>query len=208
MKPHPALVSEIALPLFPLHTVLFPGGVLTLRIFEARYLDMVSACLKQDNGFGVCLIRSGSEVGQAADIYETGTLTKITGWTQREDGLLGITCRGEQRFRIRSQAPWPNGLLTGTVEMLSDAPEQSAPARFQMLIELFKELNERTGYHPPETLQKTTQANWLSYRLAEVLPVELPEKQKLLEVDDALQRLEIIAAILGSASNTSQDVEK
>lgn len=208
MKPHPALVSEIALPLFPLHTVLFPGGVLTLRIFEARYLDMVSACLKQDNGFGVCLIRSGSEVGQAADIYETGTLTKITDWTQREDGLLGITCRGERRFRIRSPTLRPNRLLTGAVDILPDMPEQPVPAQFQMLIELFKELNERTGYLPPETLQKTTQANWLSYRLAELLPVDLPEKQTLLEIDDALQRLELIAAILGSASNTSQDVEK
>jgi len=202
-------VSEIALPLFPLNTVLFPGGVLTLRIFEAHYLDMVSACLKQDSGFGVCLIRSGAEVGQAADIYEVGTLAKITDWTQREDGLLGITCRGEQRFRIRSQALMPNRLLTGNVEMLPDAPEQPVPTRLQMLVALFKELNERTNYHPPYMLQKATQANWLSYRLADLLPVDLPEKQMLLELDDGLQRLDLIATILGAARNhTAGDTEE
>ncbi|HWQ95136.1 MAG TPA: LON peptidase substrate-binding domain-containing protein [Gammaproteobacteria bacterium] len=202
-------MSEIALPLFPLNTVLFPGGVLTLRIFEARYLDMVSACLKQDSGFGVCLIRSGAEVGQATDIHEIGTLAKITNWTQREDGLLGITCRGEQRFRIRSQALMPNRLLTGNVEMLADAPEQPVPSRLQMLVALFKELNERTNYHPPYKLQKATQANWLSYRLAELLPVDLPEKQMLLEIDDGLLRLDLITAILGSAGNhTTENIEE
>lgn len=197
------------LPLFPLNTVLFPGGVLTLRIFEARYLDMVSACLKQDSGFGVCLIRSGAEVGQATDIHEIGTLAKITDWTQREDGLLGITCRGEQRFRIRSRAVMPNRLLTGNVEMLADAPEQPVPARLQMLIALFKESNERTGYSSSATMQKATQANWLSYRLTDLLPVDLPEKQMLLELDDGLQRLDLIATILGAARNhTAGDTEE
>ncbi|HWQ94407.1 MAG TPA: LON peptidase substrate-binding domain-containing protein, partial [Gammaproteobacteria bacterium] len=176
--------------------------------FEARYLDMVSACLKQDSGFGVCLIRSGEEVGQATDIHEVGTLAKITGWTQREDGLLGITCRGEQRFRIRSRALMPNRLLTGNVEMLPDAPEQPVPARLQMLVALLKELNERTGYHSPGMPQQATQVNGLSYRLAELLPVDLPEKQMLLEMDDGLQRLEHIAVVLDSASkHTAEDTE-
>jgi uncharacterized protein len=187
---------------------LFPGGVITLRIFEARYLDMVSEPLQQDTGFGVCLIRSGAEVGQAADIYEVGTLAKITDWTQREDGLLGITCQGEQRFRIRSQALRPNRLLAGAVEILPDEAEQPVPARLQMLIELFKELNERTGYRSPDMLQKATQANWLSYRLAELSPVNLPEKQMLLEIGDGLQRLDLIATILGSARNhTAENTE-
>lgn len=114
---------------------------------------------------------------------------------------MGITCRGEQRFRIRSRALRPNRLLAGAVEILPDEVEQPVPARLQMLVELFKELNERTGYHSPDMLQKATQANWLSYRLAELLPVDLPEKQMLLEIDDALQRLERIAVILGSSSN-------
>ena len=202
-------MSESPLPLFPLNTVLFPGGVLTLRIFEARYLDMVSACLKQDSGFGVCLIRSGAEVGQAADIHEVGTLAKITDWAQREDGLLGITCQGERRFRIRSQALMPNRLWTGDVELLSDAPEQPVPARLQTLVALFKELNERTGYHSPDMLQSATQVNGLSYRLAELLPVDLPEKQMLLEIHDGLLRLDLITAILGSAGNhTTENIEE
>ena len=83
--------KTFAIPLFPLHTVLFPHGTLPLRIFEPRYLEMVSSCLKTERGFGICLIRSGSEVGKAAETYDTGTLSEITYFNQQADGLLGIT---------------------------------------------------------------------------------------------------------------------
>jgi len=85
---------EEAVPLFPLHTVLFPGGPLPLRIFEARYLDMVSDCLKRDRGFGVVLIEQGREVGEAASCHEVGTLARIIDWDKRDHGLLEIICQG------------------------------------------------------------------------------------------------------------------
>ena len=103
-------------PLFPLRTVLFPGGPLPLRIFEQRYLDMISSCLKRDEPFGVVLIRSGSEVG-SAEVYDSGTLARITDWYQGSDGLLGITATGTDRFRIRSSSRQPDGLLIGDVEI-------------------------------------------------------------------------------------------
>ena len=93
---------SITVPLFPLNTVLFPGGVLPLRIFEPRYLDMVSDCLKSDTGIGVVLIKDGAETGKAADTYDTGTLSGISYWHKRPDGILGVTLKGDQRFRILS----------------------------------------------------------------------------------------------------------
>ena len=88
------------IPLFPLSTVLFPGGVLPLRIFEARYLDMIGECLREQKGFGVCAIRSGSEVGRAASCYNVGTLAAVEDFGRSEDGLLAIVAHGERRFRI------------------------------------------------------------------------------------------------------------
>ncbi|MEM9207821.1 MAG: LON peptidase substrate-binding domain-containing protein, partial [Pseudomonadota bacterium] len=88
-------------PLFPLRTVLYPGGPLPLRIFEARYLDMISNCLKTESPFGVLLIREGAETGPAST-YEVGTLARITDWYQGSDGLLGVTAIGERRFRLLS----------------------------------------------------------------------------------------------------------
>ena len=91
-------MGDVTLPLFPLHTVLFPGGLLPLRIFESRYLDMISDCLRNDRGFGVCLISAGREVGDGAECFDVGTLARIQDWDSTPDGLLGIIARGEQRF--------------------------------------------------------------------------------------------------------------
>ena len=94
-------VETREVPLFPLHTVLFPGGPLALRIFEPRYLDMVSECLRNDQPFGVCLIQSGNEAGVAASPHLTGTFARIVDWQSGDDGLLSISARGEQRFHVQ-----------------------------------------------------------------------------------------------------------
>ena len=88
------------IPLFPLSTVLFPEGELKLRLFEPRYLDMVSECLRMDTGFGICLISAGKEAGQAAEFFSLGTYARIIDFEQMSDGLLGINVRGERRFRV------------------------------------------------------------------------------------------------------------
>ncbi|MGD8571467.1 MAG: LON peptidase substrate-binding domain-containing protein, partial [Gammaproteobacteria bacterium] len=93
-------MTTLSIPLFPLHTVLFPKGTLPLRIFEPRYLDMVSTCMKVGQGFGICLIKEGSEVGKAAETYETGTLTEISYFNVDANGMLCITAQGTQRFHI------------------------------------------------------------------------------------------------------------
>ena len=117
--------GEIAL--FPLNTVLFPGGVLPLRIFEARYLDMISECLRDHKGFGVCAIRSGGEVGQAALCYPVGTLARVQDFDRGDDGLLQVVARGERRFRVVGQHVEPNQLLRAEVVWLEDGGSAALP---------------------------------------------------------------------------------
>lgn len=177
-------------PLFPLNTVMFPGGVLPLRIFEPRYLDMVSDCLRNDTPIGVILIREGQEVGQAADTYRMGTLSIISYWNRRNDGLLGITLRGTQRFRLLSHEVMPNQLVMADVEALP-AP-QSIPVRskYQTMANLLRKIIAQL--EPPYTTMPAYYENleWVSARLCELLPMPLEYKQQLLEYEDIIDRIE------------------
>lgn len=186
----------LSIPLFPLNTVLFPGGVLPLRIFEPRYLDMVSECLKTDSGIGVVLIRNGREVGELADTYEVGTLTHIRYWHKRPDGLLGVTLEGEQRFRIISTDVRPNQLLVAEVELLPEPPFIPVTEVHQQLVDMLKQIINQL--EPPYTTLTPAyeNASWVSARLVELLPINMADKQKLLMTEDAEQRLDVITTML------------
>src|SRR5512139_3168148 len=118
------------IPLFPLNTVLFPGGPLPLRIFEARYLDLVKRCLREDSGFGVVLIREGVEAGGPAQTYDVGTYARIVDFSQQPDGLLGIRAQGERRFRIVERRRARDGLNLADVEWLPADPSVALPEEF------------------------------------------------------------------------------
>ena len=178
------------IPLLPLHTVLFPGGTLPLRIFEARYIDMVSECLHTGRGFGVCLIRRGREVGPAAVSHEVGTLATITDWDRRQDGLLGITARGERRFRIRTRTVAANNLIHAGVEWFPNEPPAELFDTYEPMATLLRDIVEQLDLPYPPTSKLYRDAVWVGYRLAELLPVTPQEKQLLLEMNDAGQRLE------------------
>ena len=130
--------------LFPLRTVLYPGGPLPLRIFEPRYLDMISKCLKNDSPFGVLLIRSGSETG-AASTYDIGTLARITDWNQGSDGLLEITAVGEQRFRLLSSSRQADGLNIGTIELLAEEAGPTLPDEYKPLAQILSGVLDDLG---------------------------------------------------------------
>ena len=180
------------IPLFPLNTVLFPGGVLPLRIFEARYLDMIGECMRGDTGFGVCAIRSGSEVGGAAECCQVGTLARVMDFDRGEDDLLYILAKGESRFRVLNQHVAPNRLLRADIELLEDVPDRELPANRQGLARLLQQLLQRAG-EPYSGLQPQYQsAAWVTGRLAELLPFALHDKQRLLEIDDPMRRLETL----------------
>ncbi|ACL73505.1 LON peptidase substrate-binding domain-containing protein [Thioalkalivibrio sulfidiphilus] len=179
----------MTLPLFPLNTVLFPGGRLPLRIFETRYIDMVRRCLRTDSGFGVCMIREGAEVGQAAEVQPVGTLAMIADWEGRPDGLLGITARGERRFRILRTWVQPDQLLMGEVEPMDEPAATPLPEEFLSLATLAERILTELGEPYASLPREPDNAVWVGARLAELLPVDHTVKQRMLETDDPLARL-------------------
>ncbi len=185
-------MNTVELPLFPLNTVLFPGGPLPLRVFEARYIDMISQCIRSGTGFGVCLISAGREVGEAAETHEIGTLATVIDWHMRHDGLLGITAHGGQRFRIADSEVRKNQLRVARVEMLPEDPHIDLPAKYLPLVDLLRKLIDQAGHHYATLHTRYADAAWVGYRLAEMLPFGSAQKQYLLQMDDALARLEMI----------------
>jgi uncharacterized protein len=177
------------IPLFPLNTVIFPGGMLPLRIFEPRYLDMVSNCLRTDTGFGVCLIKSGRETGQPAEIHAIGTLCKIVDWTTLPDGLLGITAYGERKFLVAKSRVQADHLLVGEINLTPEEAGKPLPVEFKPLGELLERVIAELGPPYSNFAESYRQAGWVGARLAELLPLNLVVKQRLLEMDDPHARL-------------------
>ncbi len=173
-----------------------------MRIFEPRYLDMVSNCLRTDTGIGVILIKEGSEVGNAARPHDIGTMTSICYWNKRKDGLLGVTLKGEKRFRILSQTVEPNQLVMAKVEILPDEVESPVEVEYQHLVSLLQDIIGQL--EPPYSTMPTQydNANWVSARLVELLPLELSLKQRLLQTENPLERLaELSASLVQKRSN-------
>lgn len=179
----------LTIPLFPLNTVLFPGGELPLKIFEARYLDMVSECLRLNKSFGICLICSGKEVGGSAECYEIGTLAKIIDWEERDDGLLEIIVEGEQRFRLLDKRERENHLAEGDVQLIDDDYEE-LPVQYELLSGLLLQIAEKFELSYRSEHEKFENAAWVGYRLSEVLPLGSGERQLLLEIDNPVNRLQ------------------
>ena len=182
--------THASIPLFPLHTVLFPGGPLRLRIFEPRYLDMVSRCMREDSGFGVALIVAGQEAGGPAQTVEIGTLARIVDFEQLDGGLLGITARGERRFRIVHVHQESDGLNVCQVEWREDEARAEVPAQHAVLAELLRRAIQQIGPAYGELTPAYEDASWVGMRLAEILPLAPIERQELLELNDGPERLQ------------------
>jgi Lon protease-like protein len=188
--------KEIDIPLFPLGGVLFPGGVLSLKVFEQRYLDMAAACMKDKAPFGVCLIASGKEVGESAVPHKVGTLAHIDQADMPQLGILMLTVRGGRRFRIISTSTRPDGLLRAQVELLAEPARQDVPAAQQCLLPLLQKVAGDLGPEKMPEPHAFDDAAWVGYRLTEIVPVQALAKQKLLELDDPLSRLQILHTYL------------
>ncbi|MCY0387181.1 LON peptidase substrate-binding domain-containing protein [Robbsia sp. Bb-Pol-6] len=195
------------LPLFPLGTVLFPDGLLPLRVFEARYVDMVGECLRKNTPFGVCLLRSGTEVTQAGQVpipEAVGCLADIVDCDMEQLGVLLVRCRGSRRFRLLSSHTEKNGLLRGIVEPVGDdVPAETAESALQLascaevLGRIIDTLGEREKGGSGASLPfiapyRLDDATWVSNRLAEVLPISIKARQQLMELEDAGARLDIV----------------
>jgi Lon protease-like protein len=189
-------MSQQSVPIFPLQTVLYPGGPLPLRIFEPRYLAMVSRCVQEDAPFGVVQLVKGSEVAQAVQTEAQGTLARICDWNQGADGLLGIIAAGEGRFRLRAIQQQDDGLNVGDIELLPPEPEVPVPAEYAVLVELLRASYDDLGEHYASIEPRFDDASWVGYRFAEILPLSMQNKQYCLELDDPLARLEYIRPYL------------
>jgi hypothetical protein len=191
-----AAVQILDLPLFPLGTVLFPDGVLPLKLFEARYLDMAARCMRTNAPFGVCLIREGGEVGNPAVPYEIGAVARIVGWDMSEPGLLFITTRGGERFRVLERHIQSDRLQSARVVLLDEPPVLPVPEHLRGVLPLLEAIVDDAGeemFPPPHRFDDAT---WVGYRLAEILPIPVKARQRLLELDDSVSRLEIIYSYL------------
>ena len=189
-------VETLKIPLSPLNVVFFPGSLLPLKLFEQRYLDMAAACMKNDTPFGICLINQGEEVGAIAEPHPVGTLAEIGNWEMEQLGLLMITAQGSRRFRILETRVGPQNLLEGTVEIINESGPTAIPPERQRLLPLLRRIVKDIG---PERMPEPhcfDEAEWVGYRITEVLPIQNLAKQKLLELDDPLMRLEILEKYL------------
>jgi uncharacterized protein len=183
------------IPLFPLNTVVFPEGELQLRLFEPRYIDMVSKCLHKNSGFGVCLIEEGEEAGLPAKFFPMGTYVKIIDWDKGDDGLLEITVKGERRFKVDSFEIQKDNLTVGEISWL-DEDDELLPDAYQNFSDLLKEIGNRYELPFLTESKRFDEANWVSDRLAELLPFEMSAKQELLEMDNALHRFDYMQSLL------------
>lgn len=189
------------LPLFPLNTVIFPGGRLPLRIFEQRYLDLVKRAIADNTTFGVCAIREGGEVGTPAVPHAVGTRVRIVEWDMPQTGILHIETEGLDRFVVRSTRTEPSGLLIGQVEPVSVEAPVAIPDEFELAAEVLEHIVGEYGearFPPPHALDD---AVWVGYRLSEVLPLKRSIRQNLLEMNDSLARLRILVEILRKHMN-------
>jgi len=185
-------IQEVSI--FPLNTVLFPDGLLPLRVFEQRYIEMTKACLRDDRRFGVCLIREGKEVGEAAVPEAVGCLAQIVHWELPQLGVFQLLARGAERFRIREMRVQPNQLIVASVEAM--APDTGREPVDPECGNLLRTVIEKAGAeHFPAPL-RLDDAAWVGYRLAEVLPIDSATRQDLLELTDAQQRLARLGEIL------------
>jgi len=187
------------IPLFPLNSVLFPKGRISLQIFESRYLDMVRNCLKEQSGFGIVLIETGSEVarsGQKLDIHRTGTYCEVVDWNQLPNGLLGITAEGRSTFRVVESWREANNLCKAMVAFRPQDSVQAEPVEVGEEFEEYVELLRGLARHPAiEELRLDMSFENLrevAWRLSELLPIGNREKQALLEQSDPIMRLQQI----------------
>ncbi|HZW14612.1 MAG TPA: LON peptidase substrate-binding domain-containing protein [Noviherbaspirillum sp.] len=195
--------SDDWLPLFPLKTVLFPGGILPLKVFETRYIDMLRECMKVDAPFGVVLIKNGQEVGVAAEPETVGCIANITDWDMKDLGVMTLRTRGGERFRILETRVLPDQRLEARVEMIAAdgaIPVSDIHVSCAKTLKLVIDDVDAKGHaeqgddfiSPFSQPMQLENAGWVANRWCEILPIPLKARQKLLELGDAQSRLSIV----------------
>jgi Lon protease-like protein len=188
------------IPLFPLQTILFPGGPLSLRVFERRYLDMVSSCMASDQLFGI-ILNKPSSTNDKNNFSKIGTLAQIVDWDQGSDGVLGLKVIGKERFILTSHYTDENGLNMGEIEILEPEKKLLLPEGYVTLSAILETILNEFSELYASVKKDFNDASWVGYRLAEILPIELSQRQIYLEIDEPLDRLELLKTFMTANQN-------
>lgn len=189
--------DDTSLPLFPLRTVLVPGAALGLRVFEPRYLDLVRECGRRGSGFGICLILDGDESGAPATPAGVGTEARIEDFDTGPDGLLTLRVRGARRFHVRHTRVRDSGLIIADVDWCAADPViELQPEHALLGVVLRKILEHIDGADQAFPEPQFDDAAWVGWRLAELLPLEQPHRQHLLQLDDPDERLDTLLRLV------------
>lgn len=191
---------EIAeLPLFPLQAVLFPGGLLRLKVFEARYLDLIGRCLRTQEPFGVVCLKQGSEVrgvdSEPVRFESIGVLARLVDVDAHEPGILRVSCTGELRFQLAQSHQRADGLWCGQVRMLAADASLAPPAELAQTVAALSnaiEALQAQGQLPFAEPHRLDDAGWVANRWCELLPISLQARQRLMELDQPIQRLKLV----------------
>ncbi len=188
--------TDMNVPLFPLNSIVLPRGRIPLQLFEPRYIDMLTRCLKEDRGFVVVLLRDGAEVGPTASFYDIGTYVRIIDFQQLENGLLGITVEGAAKVTVVRSWQQEDGLNVGDVEVLLDEADSEVPDRFNELPSVLRALFRHPVVRDLDMEVDYGDARHVGWRLTELLPLDKQEKQRLVELQDPLERLSRLQELL------------
>lgn len=196
------------IPLFPLRVVMFPRGRLNLQIFERRYIDLVTQCMRTSSGFGICLLKEGEEVvqeGTNQTIHRTGTYSNIIDWDQLENGLLGITVEGSAKFSIEDCWQSDSGVLQGNVQFneTDNVGRETIPLddQYTALADLLQNLESHPLVEQKKLIIDYNNLWDLGWRLSELIPIEIEQKQQLLEIDDPWERIQSIEQLVSDLAN-------
>ncbi|MDX1456921.1 MAG: LON peptidase substrate-binding domain-containing protein [Marinobacter sp.] len=176
-------------PLFPLNSIVLPRGRIPLQLFEPRYIDMLTRCLKEDRGFVIVLLREGMETSTTAAFYDIGTYVRIIDFQQLDNGLLGITVEGEAKVAVTRSWQAPDGLNMGDVEHLLAEEMGRVPEAFSELPVVLRALFRHPVVNDLDMQVDFDDARDVGWRLTELLPIDKQEKQRLVELQDPIERL-------------------
>ena len=190
------------LPIFPLRTILLPDSKLPHRIYEPRYIDMQSRSMRENSEFGIILSLESTEP-KMFETYDTGTLAKIIDWDQGGDGLLGIITLGTQKFRLKELNKQEDGLNIGSIERIEKEGDYKPLKEFTHLVELLQAILDDVNIYD-DNEKRFDSASWISYRFAEILPLRIEDKQKCLEIDDPIIRLNFLEPLIKMIRESSQ----
>lgn len=185
----PSQIPVSDVPLFPLNSLVLPGGRIPLQLFEPRYIDMLTACLKKQQGFVIVLLREGMETGPRTRFYDVGTYVDIVDFQTLDNGLLGISVEGRQKVAVHHSWTQPDGLNRGDLELLEEEDGSVVPAEFAELTSVLRALLRHPVVRELDMRVNFEQAREVGWRLTELLPLDRQEKQRLAELQEPLERL-------------------